>query len=99
MAKKRFSLRASVSTDSPASIRPILMDQVTHRTVTKGSSDNEFVVEAEMYGGSAKELNRFLLSALRKVEKKTRIRAEWSSGGTTERFFDYVWKGTRKSAA
>jgi hypothetical protein len=38
------------------------------------------------------ELNRSLLSALRKVEKRTRLRAEWTSGKTTERFFDYVSK-------
>jgi hypothetical protein len=51
----------------------------------------EFAVEAEMEGASAKELNRTLLSALRKVEKRTTLRAEWASGnGITERFFDYV---------
>jgi hypothetical protein len=33
-----------------------------------------------------------LLSELRRVEKKTRLRAEWTSGNTTERFFDYVPK-------
>ena len=31
-----------------------------------------------------------LLSALRRVEKRTRLRAEWTGGGTTYRFFDYV---------
>jgi len=48
-------------------------------------------------GASAKELNRTLLSALRKVEKRTTLRAEWSSGDTTERFFDYVLKKTVKN--
>lgn len=48
-----------------------------------------------MEGASAKELNRTLLSALRKVEKRTTLHAEWTSGdGTTERFFDYVLKKT-----
>jgi len=36
------------------------------------------------------------LSALRKVEKKSRLRAEWTTGNTTTRFFEYVPKGTRK---
>jgi hypothetical protein len=46
-----------------------------------------------MEGASAKELNRTLLSALRKVEKRTTLRAEWTSDdGTSERFFDYVLK-------
>jgi hypothetical protein len=48
-----------------------------------------------MEGASARQLNRALLSALRKVEKKTTLRAEWtSSDNTTERFFDYVLKKT-----
>jgi hypothetical protein len=69
--------------------------------VTKGSVKKvgeEFVVEGEMKGTSAKELNRSLLSALRRVEKKTRLRAEWTSdNNTTERFFDYVLKKTIKN--
>jgi len=56
---------------------------------------DEFIVEAEMLGTEAKELNRSLLSALRRVVKKTRLRAEWTSDtGTTQRFFDYVLKKT-----
>ncbi len=50
-----------------------------------------------MQGESARELNRTLLSALRRVERKTRLRAEWKSGNTTERFFDYVPKGSQKA--
>jgi hypothetical protein len=47
---------------------------------------------------SAKELNRMLLSALRKVEKRTTLRAEWvSADGTSERFFDYALKKTIKN--
>jgi hypothetical protein len=50
-----------------------------------------------MEGASARELNRTLLSALRKVERRTTLRAEWTSDdGTSERFFDYVLKKTVK---
>jgi hypothetical protein len=44
-------------------------------------------------------LNRTFLSALRKVEKRTTLRAEWTSGdgSISERFFDYVLKKTIKS--
>jgi hypothetical protein len=60
----------------------------------KGSvrkAGDEFVAEAEMEGSSARELNRTFLSALRKVEKRTTLRAEWTSDdGTSERFVDYV---------
>jgi hypothetical protein len=37
------------------------------------------------------------LSEMRRAEKKTRLRAEWTSGGITEKFFDYVPKGTKKA--
>ena len=52
--------------------------------------------EATMEGASAKELNRSLLSELRRVEKKTRLRAEWTCNNTTEKYFDYVLKKTEK---
>jgi len=48
-----------------------------------------------MTGPAARDLNRSLLSALRRAERRTRLRAEWTAGGMTERFFDYVPKGTR----
>jgi hypothetical protein len=32
---------------------------------------------------------------LRRAEKRTRLRAEWTAGGTTYRFFDYVPKSER----
>src|ERR1017187_8035714 len=98
MVAKHFRVVARVSSLSPKAIRPVL-----EKAVTKGSvkeAKGEFVVEAEMEGESAKDLNRSLLSALRRVEKKTRLRAEWTSDdGTTERFFDYVLKKTTKAAS
>jgi hypothetical protein len=59
-------------------------------TETTAGSD----VEATMTGPNARDLNRSLLSALRRVERRTRLRAEYTAGGVTERFFDYVPKGT-----
>jgi len=47
-------------------------------------------------GRSGRALNRTFLSALRKVEKRTTLRAVWTSGDRTERFFDYVLKKTIK---
>jgi hypothetical protein len=48
-----------------------------------------FHVEATMTGNSARDLNRQLLSTLR----RTRLRAEWTAAGVTHRFFDYVPRG------
>jgi hypothetical protein len=94
---KRFSLRASVSTDDPAAIRPVLLRLVTPGSVVSGTQKGELLVRAEMEGSSARALNRTLLSQLRRVEKRTRLRSEWTSEGITERFFDYVPKGQRRA--
>jgi hypothetical protein len=61
-------------------------------------ADDEFVVEAEMEGASTRELHRTFLSALRGVEKRATLRAEWTSDdGTSERFVDYFLKKTIKN--
>ena len=56
-----------------------------------------FHIEATVTGEDARELNRSLLSALRRAERRTRLRSEWTAGGTTHRFFDYASKGSRPS--
>jgi len=95
MSTKRFSLVARVSTESPEAIRRALRELLPNGSLTPKEAD--FLVRATMSGESARDLNRALLSALRRLERRTRLRAEWTSGGTTERFFDYVPKGSRKT--
>jgi hypothetical protein len=94
MAKKVFELTANVSTENHQAIRPVLENLIQKGSVTPTSDG--FQVKAKMIGESARDLNRTLLSALRKVEKKTRLRAEWAFGKTVERFFDYVPKGSTR---
>jgi hypothetical protein len=96
MAKKTFQLTARVSTENPKTIQPVLDELLPKGIVTK--TDDGFLIKAEMVGESAKDLNRTLLSALRRAEKKTRLRSEWASGKSVEKFFDYVHKGTSRSA-
>lgn len=93
MTNKTFKLAARISSSNPQAIRPVLDNLIEGRGSVRSGNDG-LVVEAEMEGNSAKELNRSLLSALRNVERKTTLRAEWTSIGTTERFFDYVLKKT-----
>ena len=94
MTESRFRLVARVSTDGPERIRPLLADIFPHGRVR--DEGEEFVVETTLEGSSAKELNRGILSALRKVEKRTRLRAEWTAeDGKVYRFFDYVLKSTK----
>jgi hypothetical protein len=90
---KAFRLVADVSSDNPVKIRPVLEGIVGAAAIT--SIPGGFHVEAELAGESAQDLNRSLLSALRRAERRTRLRAEWTAGGVTERFFDYVPKGRR----
>jgi hypothetical protein len=95
MTEKSFTLIARVSSDNPKRIRHVLKGLVSTGSITP--IDEGFLVRTTMRGGNARELNRTLLSALRRVERKTRLRAEWTRGATTERFFDYVPKGVTKA--
>jgi hypothetical protein len=87
----RFKLVAEVSSDSPAAVRPVLDALGGALTETPEG----YRLEAVLEGEDARTLNRELLSALRRAERRTRIRSEWSASGTTYRFFDYVPKGSR----
>jgi hypothetical protein len=95
MAEKRLKLFACISSDNPSAIKPVLERIIGSKGTIKPTGEG-FEVNAELDGESARGLNRMLLSEMRKVEKKTRIRSEWTLGNTIERFFDYVPKGTRK---
>ena len=87
----KLKLKARVNRSDAATIQHAL-EQLSSKGSIRKAGD-EFVVEAEMEGANARELNRTFLSALRKVEKRTTLRAEWTSDdNTTERFFDYVLK-------
>jgi hypothetical protein len=96
MAQLKFRLSAHVSSDNPSAIKPVL-EQIIADKGTVRQTDQGFEVEAELEGESARALNRMILSELRRAEKRTRIRAEWTSGNTVEKFFDYVPKGIRKA--
>ena len=95
MVGTSFKLYARISSDSPLAIRPVLERIIGNKGIIKLTSEG-FEVSAELDGESARNLNRMLLSEMRKVEKKTRLRAEWTQGNIIEKFFDYVPKGTRK---
>jgi hypothetical protein len=96
MAQRNFTLRARVSSDNPSAVKSVLERIIVNRGTIR-QTEQGFEVEAELEGESARDLNRMILSELRRAEKRTKIRAEWTSGNTVERFFDYVPKGTRKA--
>ena len=92
---KKYKLRCQVSSDNPAAVKPVLEQAIGKNGTVKPVGDG-FEVEAELSGESARDLNRTLLSEMRRAEKKTRLRAEWTCEGTTEKFFDYGLKSTKK---
>ena len=96
MPERKIRLIASVSSANPSAVRPVL-ERIVGVNGSIRSTDDGFDVTAEFKGENAKDLNRTLLSELRRAEKKTRLRAEWTADGTTEKYFDYVLKQTRKT--
>jgi hypothetical protein len=89
----KLRLEARVSSNSPDAVGRFLVATFGAAAVTRDGGD--WIVRAEVEGTSARDQNRELLTELRRVERKTRLRAEWTAGGLIERFFDYVPKGTR----
>lgn len=90
-------LVAGVNTDNPEAVEPVLKRLFGNECVTR-VNNNEFRIDAELEGENAKEMNRSLLSELRRTERKTRMRSKWASNETTEHFFDYVLKKSTKTA-
>jgi hypothetical protein len=95
MLEKSFKLSARISSDNLSAIKPALQRIIGNKGTIKPTGEG-FEVNAVLDGETARDLNRMLLSEMRKVEKKTTIRSEWTLGNTIEKFFDYVPKGTRK---
>jgi hypothetical protein len=89
----RFSVIADVSSDNLTAVRPVLLQVVNSAAVIETADGLR--VQGFMDGDDARDVNRQLLSALRRAEKKTRLRAEWTADGYVHRFFDYVPKSTR----
>jgi hypothetical protein len=94
MSSQWFELVADVSSDNPAALEPLLRELVGGEITATADG---FHVVAVLTGASPRELNRALLSALRRVERRTRLRAAWTAGGVTEHFFDYALKTVRST--
>ena len=90
MPLKTFRLTATVSSETPDAIRAALNEVLGKNASIERTADG-YRVEATVVGVEARELNRRLLSAMRRIEKSTRLRSEWTADGVAERFFDYVF--------
>jgi hypothetical protein len=93
--KTTFELSATVSTENSAAVRRAL-DLFIGKNGKLEALPDGFRIQAKIQGESARDLNRVLLSELRKAEKRTRLRSEWNDGKIVQKFFDYVPKGVRE---
>jgi hypothetical protein len=77
----RFRLTGEVSSDDLAAVRPVLAQMLGPAGVAE--TPGGLHVEGVLDGADAREVNRRLLSALRRAEKRTRLRAEWTGGASS----------------
>jgi len=96
MSEKTFKLLAQVSSANTAAIKLVLEKTIGENGSVQSLGEG-FQVNADLRGECARDLNRKLLSELRKVEKKTRMRSQWTCEGITEKFFDYALKSTKRT--
>jgi hypothetical protein len=93
MGERQFTLVARISTTDHAALGAVLANLIPHGVITP--TPEGFRVEAELEGASARDLNRMLLSALRRVDRRATLHAAWTREEITEHFFDYTARGTR----
>lgn len=95
MPRKRFSPVAQIRTSDPAAARAVLAVFAGHGSITE--SEEGLRIEAQLAGETARDLNRSLLSTLRRIDRRATLRAEWTARGITQRFFDYTLRATRRA--
>ena len=79
MAPMTFKLSATVRSDDLDGVRaPLETFLGAHANLER--TEDGFKIEAAIDGDDARELNRQLLSELRKIENKTRLRAPSGPG-------------------
>jgi predicted nucleotidyltransferase component of viral defense system len=74
-----------------------------YRLVDRFSEDVDILLVCESVGmGQRDRVLKYLCARveadLDRVERRTRLRSEWTVNGVTDRFFDYVPKGTRPAS-
>lgn len=94
MGQKKFTLGADIGTANQEAVGAILIKTVGVNSML--ITDGGFRLKTTMEGETADELNRSLLSTLRRAEKMTTLQAEWTYDNRTERFVDFVPQGTRE---
>ncbi len=97
MDERQFALVARIRTTDRVGIQVVLAKLLPHGIITP--TDEGFRVEAVLEGTSTRDLNRMLLSALRRIDRRATLHAAWTTEGISERFFDYTARGTGPAQA
>ncbi len=87
MQEREYILRAEIVTANQKEIEEFLISSVGVNGILR--TDRGFSVRTTMKGKSAKELNRALLSGMRRVDRRVTLHSEWTCCEVTERFFGY----------
>ena len=95
MVEKTIKRCATISSENLSAVNTVL-EHIIGDSGSIKQAGKGFEVVAELKGESARDLNRMMLSEMRRVEKKTSIRSQWTYEGTTEKFFDYALKQSKK---
>ncbi len=93
MSNASYAFVADIGTKEPERLEPILVNFLGVDGILR--TDYGFRVRSTVEGPNARELNRKLLSLLRRAEQNATLEAEWTYNGTTERFVDYEPSGCR----
>jgi hypothetical protein len=97
MSLRTFRLSATVSSSNLDGLRAPIERVLGLKARVERADQGLRIEVGAVVGVDARELNRQLLSAMRRVEKAIRLRSEWTADdGTTERFFDYVFLKNRR---
>jgi len=88
MGERQFTLVARIRTTDHAALGAVLANLIPHGVIIP--TPEGFRVEAALEGASARDLNRMLLSALCRLDRRATLHAAWTSEGITEHFFDYT---------
>jgi hypothetical protein len=90
---KTYSLTAWIDTSKPETIERALRDLSPRRKIIH--TDVGFFLKATVRGLDARLLNKHFLLALRSIEPRTALHAEWKTRNSTQWFFNYAQKRSR----
>ncbi len=76
MEGMKHVLVAEITADEPKRVEPLLTEIVSVNAILR--TDTGFKIRTTLEDESARELNRLLLSALRRIFKGTTLKAEWT---------------------